>query len=401
MFAFASTAAPAALGLPIRIELPDGAPLELGPEPRVTLRVLDPALLAGTQRPGLDELAEAYVERRIEIDGPIQDVIEVAAGLSRILAASGVAEGSPGRVRPAHAREQDAEDISYHYDLSNDFYRLWLDPEMVYSCAYFPTGREGLAEAQLAKLRLVCRKLRLQPGHYLLDVGCGWGALARLAAREFGVRVLGITLSREQLRLARARVRAEKLQDRVQLELMDYRDLPRDGRFDRIASIGMVEHVGHANLPAYCRGLHDALRPGGLLLNHGITATHTDPARQQGSEGARFIHRYVFPHGEVPHLALVVAGLSDAGLEVADVENLRPHYARTLACWSQSLERHLVQARRLVPEKTLRIWRLYLAGCAWAFRQGRVQIHQVLATRPRGDGGQELPWSRGDVYEKS
>lgn len=394
MLAFASTAG--GLDLPLRIELPDLQAMDLGPHPRVTLRVLDPSLLSGAARPSLDDLAEAYVEKRLEIDGPILEVIEMAAGLSRAL--SGTSATAPARARRPHARQLDARAIAYHYDVSNDFYRLWLDPEMVYSCAYFATGRESLADAQLAKLRHVCRKLRLGPGDYLLDVGCGWGALARLAAREFGARVLGITLSEEQLVLARQRVRAEKLQDRVQLELMDYRDLPRDGRFDRIASIGMFEHVGHANLPEYFRLLHDALRPGGLLMNHGITARHSRPLQQQQSEGASFIHRYVFPHGEVPHLALAVSGLSDAGLEVADVENLRPHYARTLECWSTALERHLHQARHLVPEKTLRIWRLYLAGCAWAFRQGHVQIHQVLATRAREDGSHELPWSRADIY---
>lgn len=399
MFAFSAT--PVAPGLPLRIELPDLEPIELGPHPRVTLRVLDRNLLAEGGRPGLDELAEAYVDNRIEIEGPITDIIEVAVGLSRSLPGRVEApRGTPAAARAAHGRDQDAGAIAYHYDLSNVFYRLWLDPEMVYSCAYFESGRETLAQAQLAKLRHVCRKLRLQPGQYLLDVGCGWGALARLAAREFGVRVLGITLSQAQLELARERVRAERLQERVQLELMDYRDLPRDGRFDRIASIGMFEHVGHANLPAYFRLLHDALRPGGLLMNHGITARHTDPDLQQRNEGAGFIRRHVFPHGEVPHLALAIAGMSDAGLEVADVENLRPHYARTLECWSRALEAHLAQARQMVPEKTLRIWRLYLAGCAWAFRVGRVQIHQVLAARPRDDGGHELPWSRADLYRQ-
>lgn len=389
MLAFASTAG--GLDLPLRIELPDLQPLDLGPHPRVTLRVLDPSLLAGPARPSLDDLADAYVERRLEIEGPILEVIEMAAGLSRALAGA-------AKARSPHARQLDARAIASHYDVSNDFYRLWLDPEMVYSCACFVTGRESLAEAQLARLRHVCRKLRLGPGDYLLDVGCGWGALARLAAREFGARVFGITLSQEQLTLARSRVRAENLQDRIQLELMDYRDLPRDGRFDRIASIGMFEHVGHANLPDYFRRLHDALRPGGLLMNHGITARHVRPQQQQQSEGASFIHRYVFPHAEVPPLALAVAGLSDAGLEVADVENLRPHYARTLECWSTALERHLPQARHLVPEKTLRIWRLYLAGGAWAFRHGRVQVHQVLATRARDDGSHGLPWSRADIY---
>lgn len=207
MLALASTAG--GLGLPLRIELPDLQPLDLGPHPRVTLRVLDATLLAGPARPSLDDLAEAYVEKRLEIDGPILEVIEMAASLSRILA--GTATMPPARTRSPHARELDATAVAYHYDVSNDFYRLWLDPEMVYSCAYFATGRESLAQAQLAKLRHVCRKLRLGPGDYLLDVGCGWGALARLAAREFGARVLGITLSREQLVLARERVRAEKL----------------------------------------------------------------------------------------------------------------------------------------------------------------------------------------------
>lgn len=390
------SSAAVAQGLPLRIELPDLEPLELGQHPTVTLRILDAGLLDAGAPPGLDELAEAYVEGRLEIDGPILEVIGLAARLSRVLGGDAAATGARRRV--AHEREQDARDIAYHYDVSNAFYRLWLDPEMVYSCAYFARGDETLADAQLAKLRHVCRKLRLRPGDTLLDVGCGWGALARLAAREFGVRVLGITLSQAQLELARERVRAERLQDRVQLELMDYRDLPGDGRFDRIASVGMVEHVGHANLPGYFRRLHDALRPGGLLLNHGIAARHADPAVQGGSAGAAFIHRHVFPHGEVPHLALAVATMSDAGLEVADVENLRPHYARTLECWSRALEMHMAQARRLVPERTLRIWRLYLAGCAWAFREGRVQVHQVLAGRPGAEGALELPWSRADLY---
>lgn len=385
-----------ALRLPLRIEMSESEVLDLGPEPRVTLRVLDPSLLAGTHQPSLDELAEAYVEKRIELDGPIMDAIVIADRLSRLL-------GEPSSLpadacRERHERELDADAIAYHYDLSNDFYRLWLDPEMVYSCAYFETGRESLAAAQIAKLRHICRKLRLTEDDYLLDVGCGWGALARLAAREFGAKVLGITLSEQQLELGRARVRAERLQRQVQLELMDYRDLPCDGRFDKIASVGMFEHVGHANLALYFQHLHDALRPGGLVLNHGITARHSDSREQHGKGGAEFIHRYVFPHGEIPHLSLAIARMSDAGLEVADVENLRPHYARTLECWSTAFEKHLSQARQLVPEKSLRIWRIYLAGCAYAFRRGWVQIHQVLAVKAREDGSHELPWSRRDIY---
>lgn len=398
MQALASTFLKAGLSLPVlplRIELPDTPALQLAPEPRVTLRIHDRALLSGTTPPTLDGLADAYIEGRLDIDGPLPELIAAASQLCAALAGGGTRVAGE---RLPHARELDADAIAYHYDLSNDFYRLWLDPELVYSCAYFANGSEDLASAQLAKLRHVCRKLRLQPGHRLLDVGCGWGALARLAAREFGAEVVGITLSKEQASLARERVRAEKLQDRVRIECMDYRDLPGDGRFDRIASIGMVEHVGHANLPLYAGQLHAALRPGGLLLNHGISASHTDPALQKASAGAAFIHRHVFPHGEVPHLSLVISSLADAGFETLDVENLRPHYRRTLDAWSAALECHLPQARRLVPERCLRIWRLYLAGCAWAFAEGKVQIHQVLAGKPGPGAGQEVPWSRADLY---
>lgn len=386
-----------ALQIPLRIRFPDRSVVDLGPEPDVTLTIHDPSLSDWLQSPRLDVLAAAYVESRIDLDGPIMRVVELADRLSEMLA-RGVADALPAN-RDPHAREEDVGAISYHYDISNDFYRLWLDPEMTYSCAYFETGSEDLATAQTAKLRHLCRKLRLRPGHHLLDVGCGWGALSRLAAREFGVEVSGITLSRQQLDAARQRVCEEGLQDRVRLALQDYRDLPNDGRFDAIVSVGMLEHVGHANLPLYMQRLHDAVRPGGLVMNHGITAKYTDDRQQRlGHGGGDFIDRYVFPHGEIPSLALLVGCAGDAGLEVVDVEGLRPHYARTLSLWSGSLEARLAAARTLVDEKTLRIWRLYLAGCAYAFQRGWVGLHQVLAVRPRDDGGHDLPWSRRDIY---
>lgn len=381
-----------AVRLPLRICLPDGSDFELDENPQVTLTIRDPLLLAELSHSDLDALAEAYVEGRVDIDGPVQDVIALADRLSEIFTGNPIhAEDTPRR---AHHRHEDADAISYHYDLSNAFYQLWLDPQMVYSCAYFENGDEDLASAQLAKLRHLCRKLRLQPGERLLDVGCGWGGLARLAAREFGVEVFGITLSEQQFDLAWQRVKADGLQKKVQLELMDYRDLPEDGRFDKVVSVGMFEHVGYANLPLYFHKLYQCVRPGGLVLNHGITARHT----HSGHAGGEFIERYVFPHGEIPHLALAISSLSDAGLEVVDVEGLRLHYARTLGFWSASLEAKLPEAAKLVDEKSLRIWRVYLAGCAYAFKHGWIALHQILAARPDSNGGLELPWSRRDIY---
>ncbi|WP_027896314.1 C17 cyclopropane fatty acid synthase CfaB [Zestomonas thermotolerans] len=382
------------LKLPLRLRLWDGKELDLGPEPKVTLVLRDPGMLELLRQPTLDALGSAYVEGRLDLEGPIDEVIRIGDALSEALLGE---EQGPPPPRREHDKSTDAAAISYHYDLSNDFYKLWLDRDMVYSCAYFETGEEDLDTAQQAKLRHLCRKLRLQRGDYLLDVGCGWGGLARFAAREFGARVYGITLSREQLALARQRVAEEGLQEQVQLELLDYRDLPADGRFDKVVSVGMFEHVGHVNLPLYCRRLFEAVRPGGLVMNHGITARHVD-GRPVGRGAGDFIDRYVFPHGELPHLARIVGDLSEAGLEVVDVESLRPHYARTLAFWSQNLEARLDEAARLVPAQTLRIWRVYLAGCSYGFAKGWINLHQVLAVKPLADGSHQLPWSRADLY---
>ncbi len=381
------------LALPLKLQLWDGNEIEIGPTPCVTLVIKDPSLVTRLRQPSLDVLGAAYVEGQIDLLGPVGEVIRIGDVITRALGQ----DDFPLPSREAHDKATDAEAISYHYDLSNDFYRLWLDRDMVYSCAYFETGSEDLEQAQQAKLRHLCRKLRLKPGERLLDVGCGWGGLARYAAREFGAKVFGITLSREQLELARERVAAEGLAKQITLELMDYRDLPQDGRFDKVVSVGMFEHVGHANLPLYCQRLFDAVRPGGLVMNHGITARHID-GRPVGHGAGEFIDRYVFPHGELPHLVNISSCISDAGLEIVDVESLRLHYARTLEFWSERLEAQLEQAKRMVPERALRIWRLYLAGCAYGFRHNWINLHQILASKPLADGSHELPWSRADLY---
>ncbi|TRO33668.1 methyltransferase domain-containing protein [Pseudomonas sp. ALS1131] len=382
------------LQIPLRLRLWDGKQFDLGPKPRVTLVVKDPSLITQLAHPSLDALGAAYVEGRVDLEGPIEEAIEVGDALSTALLGD---ESAPSELSTAHDKRSDAEAIRYHYDLSNEFYRLWLDRDMVYSCAYFETGEESLDQAQQAKLRHLCRKLRLQPGDRLLDVGCGWGGLARFAAREFGAEVYGITLSEAQLELGRQRVAEEGLEGQVTLELLDYRDLPQDGRFDKVVSVGMFEHVGHANLPLYAQRLFDAVRPGGLVMNHGITSRFTD-GRPVGRGAGEFIDRYVFPQGELPHLATMAKAISDAGLEVVDVESLRLHYARTLHLWSQGLERRLQEAAQWVPEKSLRIWRLYLAGCAYGFQHGWMNLHQILAVKPRDDGGHDLPWTRADLY---
>ncbi len=236
---------------------------------------------------------------------------------------------------------------------------------MVYSCAYFENGDEDLDTAQRAKLDHVCRKLRLAPGERLLDIGCGWGALALHAAQHYGVSAVGVTLSEQQLLLARGRIAAAGLEGRVHVELLDYRDLPQrfgEASFDKVASIGMFEHVGLRNLPVYFGTAARMLRDRGLMLNHGITSADVEN-RPVGSGAGDFVGRYVFPNGELPHLALAVREMAAGGFEIVDVESLRRHYALTLAHWSRRLEQRLAEAARQVSERTLRVWRLYLTGC--------------------------------------
>ncbi|UVJ44026.1 C17 cyclopropane fatty acid synthase CfaB [Pseudomonas sp. LS1212] len=382
------------LRLPLRLRLWNGHELNLGPTPSVTIVVKDPQLVAQFTHPSLDLLGSAFVEGRLELEGSINEVVRVCDELSQALVGEDE-EYLP--MRTVHDKATDAAAISYHYDLSNEFYQLWLDQDMAYSCAYFKTGSESLEQAQHAKFEHLCRKLRLKAGDYLLDVGCGWGGLARYAAREYGAKVFGITLSKEQLKLGRERVKAEGLEDRVELQLLDYRELPQDGRFDKVVSVGMFEHVGHANLELYCQRLFAAVREGGLVMNHGITSKHTD-GRPVGRGFGEFIGRYVFPHGELPHLSMIAARISEAGLEVVDVESLRLHYAKTLLHWSDRLEGNLEKAAKLVPEQALRIWRLYLAGCSYAFGRGWINLHQILAVKPFEDGSHGLPWTREDIY---
>src|SRR3954470_10783377 len=293
-------------------------------------------------------------------------------------------DGNGGR----HSRARDAAAISHHYDVGNDFYELVLGPSMVYSCAVWATPETGLEAAQEAKLDLVCRKLGLAPGSRLLDVGCGWGSMAMHAAGRYGATVVGITLSEEQARLARKRVAEAGLTDRVEIRVQDYRAVD-DDPFDAISSVGMAEHVGHAELPRYAARLHDLLRPGGRLLNHAI-AWNAGPTSWDPDT---FIARYVFPDGELISLSTMVGTLESADLEVLDVEALRRHYALTLRAWVQRLEDDWDAAVAATSEGRARVWRLYMAASALAFEEGHMGVNQVLLRRP---GGEQPPLRRTD-----
>jgi len=380
---------------PVRVVLWDGREVALHDEPRVTIRLNDASTAAALRKPSLMALAQAYIDGGADIEGDVRDAIESAEAISRAMGAKAGREPSNGR----HSRREDRDAIRHHYDVSNEFYSLWLDPRMVYSCAYFQSPSDTLEQAQEQKLDHICRKLRLARGERFLDIGCGWGALVIHAARHFDVDATGITLSEQQYELATQRIREAGLRDRCRVELLDYRDLPGEATFDKVASVGMFEHVGLANLPVYFGTVKRVLRERGLFLNHGITSSDVDN-REVGMGAGDFIDRYVFPKGELPHLHRAIHDMSAQHLEVHDVESLRPHYAKTLGIWSAAFERNLEQAARLSSERTARIWRLYLAGCARAFEQGWISIYQVLATRRAEPGLTGLPLTREWMYPR-
>lgn len=290
--------------------------------------------------------------------------------------------------------QNSVESIAFHYDVSNEFYRLWLDERMVYSCAYFETPEQDLDVAQCNKLDYICRKLRLQAGEYLLDIGCGWGALACWAAKYYGVRVHGITLSQNQFEYASAEVKKQGLQKQVSIEMLNYRDLALIATYDKVSSVGMFEHVGLKNLPNYFSIANQVLKPGGLFLNHGITSAESGWSR---GVATKFINRHIFPDGELDTVSNIQQRMEDANFEIFDVEGLRLHYALTLRQWVKHLDAKKAEIIRLVGDRTYRIWRLYMTGSAIQFEQGTTGIYQILAER-KHDGMSTLPLTRHDLY---
>jgi cyclopropane-fatty-acyl-phospholipid synthase len=390
--------------LPVAIECYDGS--RIGPldaSTRLVVRSPD-ALRYLIAAPGELGFGRAYVSGELDVDGSIFDTLELRRNLptirlgvrqwlllARVVGRAGLrppprpAEEARLRGR-RHSRSRDSAAISHHYDVSNRFYELVLGPSMTYSCAVWPSSDSTLEEAQTAKNDLVCRKLDLRPGMRLLDVGCGWGGMAMHAALHYGVHAVGVTISDHQAQWARGAVAEAGLSDLVEIRTQDYREVS-DGPFDAISSIGMFEHVGLAQLSEYFDRLHALLRPGGRLLNHGISR----PFGQRPRFARRgFIDRYVFPDGELHEIGSVVSRIQAAGFEARHAESLREHYALTLRSWVHNLECSWEEAVAQVGPARARVWRLYMAGCAIGFEDGGVQVHQVLAVRPDA-GASHMP----------
>jgi cyclopropane-fatty-acyl-phospholipid synthase len=384
------------LGLPLAVTWWDGRTAGADPNIRIGLKVRDPRVLHSLVRPTLGRLARHYVEQQIDLEGDSRELTRVGEALSGTPSAGNTRHASMKSWLP-HTRIFDRKSICYHYDVGDDFFALWLDRRRVYSCAYFKTPEDTLDAAQEQKLDHICRKLMLREGERFLDIGCGWGALILWAAEHYGVRATGITLSRNQYDYARERIREAGLEDRCEVRLLDYRDIPEDEQFDKIASVGMFEHVGRKNLAVYFRKIQRLLRDGGVVLNHGITLNAPEQY-ELGSDIGRFIDEYVFPGGELSHVSRVMQEMAAQGLECTDAESLRPHYARTLWHWVDRLEANRAAAVSKVGEKAYRIWRIYMAGSAHAFERGWMSIYQILAAKSRLDGRLTLPLTRDYIY---
>jgi len=382
--------------IPIALFLPDGGRVPLSDAPEVDVYARTWQGLRTLASPELGALARAYVANDLDFSGGARRVLGIAEAL--------VGSVSHGRERLAarargwlNRRRSNRANVQHHYDVSNAFYRLWLDESLVYSCAYFRSESDSLEQAQTQKLDHVCRKLLLKPGEEFLDIGCGWGALIFRAAQCYGVRATGITLSQNQYDHVSAKIAALGLGDRISVRLCDYVDLPEDRMFDKIASIGMFEHVGVRNYPRYFGKIERILKPGGLVLNHGITHNGVG-VDSLGSGIGDFIEEYVFPGGQLAHVSRVIQGFAAAGLELIDAEALREHYARTLWHWVDRLEGNANAARSEVGDQRFRVWRIYLAGSAHAFERGWLSIFQLLAGRPLPDGKLPHPATREYMY---
>lgn len=388
----------------VAVQLFDGR--RAGPtDAEVTIHVRSPrALSYVATAPGNLGLARAYVTGELEVEGDLYTALAHLAELDyhvplrermRLLRELGGVRLLRRPPRPPeevrlrgrlHSKKRDQQAISHHYDVSNRFYEWLLGPSMTYTCAVFPSATATLEEAQYTKHELVARKLGLQPGMRLLDVGCGWGGMVMHAAREYGVRALGVTLSRRQAEWAQKAIAEAGLSELAEVRHLDYRDVP-ETQFDAISSIGLTEHIGLDNLPSYFTFLYDRLRPGGRLLNHCIT----QPNNRKRVKRRWFINRYVFPDGDLTGVGRIVSTMHDVGFEVRHAENFREHYALTTAAWSANLDAHWDEAVHEVGVRRARVWRLYLAGVRLGFERNSIQLHQVLGVKLDRDGRAHMP----------
>jgi cyclopropane-fatty-acyl-phospholipid synthase len=416
------------LNLPISVRLWDGSRVPLGREvhPELCVAIHGPGVIGSLVRwPTVDNLVRHYASGQIEVQGG--DLIDLAEAVRHSGSRAKLKQVQKGLLlknalpflftpaprlkgEPAFAgdevgrgtsRRKERDYIQFHYDLSNDFYRLFLDREMQYSCGYFTEWNNPLDQAQQDKLEMICRKLRLAPGERLLDIGCGWGGLACYAAEHYGVQVLGVTLSQQQFDFAQQKVRDRGLQDRVTIELRDYSTL--SGTFDKIASIGMYEHVGIANYPRYFGKIFSLLRDRGILLNHGITRPLKRERRffKRMRPAERLLLKYIFPGGELDNIGHTCQVLETSKFEVHDVEDWREHYALTTRHWCKRLCANRDQAVALVGPERYRLWAAYLAGCSFGFLDGSLRIYQVVASKRASRGRAELPPTRADLYREA
>lgn len=374
--------------IPVKVVYWDGKSAVYGDgEPEVTITFKEKLPIRDVTKNASIALGEAYMDGKIEIDGSIQKLITAAYES----AGSFMRNSKFRRFLPkqGHSEKESESDVQRHYDVGNDFYKLWLDDTLTYSCAYFDHGnRDDLTKAQIDKVHHILKKLDPKPGKTLLDIGCGWGTLMLTAAKEYGLRVAGVTLSEEQFNLVQKRIKDEGLENVAEVLLVDYRELG-DRKWDYVTSVGMFEHVGKENLGLYFKDIYKYLTQDGVALIHGIT-------RQQGGAYNGWINKYIFPGGYVPGLGEMIGHIVENDMQIADVEMLRRHYQRTLEIWDMNFNAHRSQIEDMMGDRFTRMWDLYLQACAASFESGNIDVIQYLITK--GPSGNNLPMTRDYIY---